>query len=104
VLLRLLGLLSTFPFSSPSTLLQSSTLYRIDPRHSHSFALHRYQPNIMQFTKIFVVLAALASSVFAAPRKRELAQVITSCTEPNTVALTFVSRSASSATQLKIVK
>ncbi|KAF7771713.1 CAZyme family CE4 [Agaricus bisporus var. burnettii] len=43
----------------------------------------------MLFTKISVVLATLAASVFAAPHKRQLAQVITTCTEPNTVALTF---------------
>lgn len=45
----------------------------------------------MLFAKISVVLATLAASVFAAPQKRAPAQVVTKCTAPNTVALTFVS-------------
>ncbi len=53
----------------------------------------------MLFSAIYVVLATLATSVFAAPHtstphhhlKRAPAQVITSCSVPNTAALTFVS-------------
>jgi len=43
----------------------------------------------MLFSVIAVIFASLTASVFAAPQRRALAQVITSCTVPGTAALTF---------------
>ncbi len=39
---------------------------------------------------VFIILTLTAFAT-AAPQKRQLAQVVSSCTQPNTVALTFVS-------------
>lgn len=43
----------------------------------------------MMLSSLIISALALASTVIAAPQPRALAQVITKCTKPNTVALTF---------------
>lgn len=43
----------------------------------------------MQFTSSLLSVLSLAALAFAAPQKRAAAQVVYSCTEPNTAALTF---------------
>ena len=45
----------------------------------------------MLFSSLIISAVALAASVSAAPQPRALAQVVTICKKPNTVALTFVS-------------